>query len=98
VPQDWWFSFRQQLALESPGPAAPAPPAGPANFVTPNVIIFVPPAQSGGGGGSGPVSGPVTYSDVYSAPYTGFYGAPDGGDVYTDLFGNNTYAFSDDPD
>jgi hypothetical protein len=104
IPQDWWFAFRQQLALETPQAAPAVTPPAFTLGIAPGGIAIVPPAPEGGTGGPGGTGtggsvadGPVTFSDVYPDPYNGFYGAPDGGDIYSDLFGNNTYPLSNDP-
>jgi hypothetical protein len=98
VPQEWWYAFRQQLALDLPAapPPPPVPPA--AAFAVSHVIVvtLAPPPEQGPG--PGVVIGAETYSDEYAAPYSGYYPAPDGGDIYTDNFGTNVYWPADDPD
>ena len=43
------------------------------------------------------VFGPETFSDIYSSIYTYYYGVADGGDIFTDNFGNGLYASNAGP-
>lgn len=95
IPQDWWFAFRQQLSLEVTQAAPPAEAPVPQVYAAIGQIVVIAPAQPGGGGSQ--PDGPVTWSDLYANVYQGIYGTPDGGDIYTDNFGNNTYPLADDP-
>jgi len=82
VPQ-WWFFTYQQLLQQNTTYTQPEPAPLPAGAQLLGQGLVVPLAEI--------LLGPETFSDIYSAIYTYTYGIPDGGDVYTDSFGNDEY-------
>jgi hypothetical protein len=76
VPDGWFFSVRQALALSSPGSDFPGPAQPPPDAGLGSALVWQPPAAA--------ASGPGTFSDIYSDTYTDQYAPADGGDLFTD--------------
>jgi hypothetical protein len=86
IPQDWFFLYRQLLLgagiyIAQPPTVLPVVDAdlGNALVVSPPAYVAPPPPV-------GPPPVPQTFTDVYPDAYLDFYGAGDGGDVFTDTY------------
>jgi hypothetical protein len=96
IPQDWWFRYRQLLALQHPYiPVDTSTPSSRADvWIHPHALVplepVAPPVDTGGGSPDAP-EGPEVFVDMYSIGYPDTYGPEAGGDTFTDEFGNNTY-------
>jgi hypothetical protein len=82
IPQSWYYTY-QQLLQQNTTYVQPPPSPLPAGTEVLGAGLVVPLAAI--------VYGPETFSDIYSSIYTYYYGVPDGGDIYTDNFGNGEY-------
>jgi hypothetical protein len=76
VPDSWFFSVRQALAVTSPGSDFPGPPQPPPDVVLGAGLVYEGPAVT--------QAGPETFTDIYTDVYTDTYAPADAGDVYTD--------------
>jgi hypothetical protein len=80
VPDSWFFSVRQALALSAPGSDFPGPPQPLPDASLGSALVWQPPSAAG--------SEPGTFSDIYSDAYTDQYAPADGGDLFTDDYGD----------
>lgn len=89
IPQDWFYDYRQMLLAgrkyETVDTTTQAQLAD--TYAQPHAALVgsqevIPPDN-------GP--GPELYEDIYADPYNLTYGLEEGGQIYTDGFGNGTY-------
>lgn len=78
IPDSWFFRVRQALGIQPEADNFPGPPPPPSDAQLGSALVWEPPEAA--------VSGPQTWSDLYSDIYTDTYALADGGDIYTDTY------------